>query len=41
LMILVSSLSMWLTFNLLEHISLKKWLIFMSAFHIPFGNKSW
>ena len=26
---------------LLEHISLKKLLIFMSAFHIPFGNKSW
>jgi hypothetical protein len=31
---------MWSTFNLLEHISLKKWLISVSASHIPFGNKS-
>jgi len=38
--IFVWSLSMWSTFNLLEHISLKKWLIFVSASHIPFGNKS-
>ena len=38
--IFVSSLSMWSTFNLLEHISLKKWLIFVSASHIPFGKKS-
>jgi len=38
--IFVSSLSMWLTFNLLEHISLKKWLISVSASHIPFDNKS-
>jgi len=37
----VSSLSMWSTFNLLEHISLKKWLFSVSASHIPFGNKSW
>ena len=40
-MIFVSSLSMWSTFNLLEHISLKKLLISMSASHIPFCNKSW
>jgi len=40
LMIFVSSLSMWSTFNLLEHKSLKKWLIFVSASHIPFDNKS-
>jgi len=40
LMIFVSSLLMWSTFNLLEHISLKKWLISVSASHIPFGNKS-
>ena len=40
LMILVSSLSMWSTFNLMEYISLKKWLISVSASHIPFGNKS-
>jgi len=39
--IFVSSLSMWSTFNLMEHISLKKWLISVSASHIPFGNKSW
>jgi len=39
--IFVSSLLMWSTFNLLEHISLKKWLISVSASHIPFGNKSW
>jgi len=39
--IFVSSLSMWSTFNLMEHISLKKWLISMSASHILFGNKSW
>jgi len=39
--IFVSSLSMWSTFNLLEHISLKKWLISVSASHIPFDNKSW
>jgi len=38
--IFFSSLSMWSTFNLLEHISLKKWLISVSASHIPFGNKS-
>jgi len=38
-MIFVSSLSMWLTFNLLEHISLKKWLISVSVSYIPFGNK--
>jgi len=38
--IFVSSLSMWSTFNLLEHISLKKWVISMSASHIQFGNKS-
>jgi len=38
--IFFSSLSMWSTFNLLEHISLKKWLIFVSVSHIPFGNKS-
>ena len=39
-MIFAWSLSMWSTFNLLEHISLKKWLISVSASHIPFGNKS-
>jgi hypothetical protein len=39
--IFVSSLSMWSTFNLLEHISLKKWLISVNASHILFGNKSW
>jgi len=38
--IFVSSLSMWSTFNLLEHKSLNKLLISVSAFHIPFGNKS-
>jgi hypothetical protein len=38
--IFVSSLSMWSTFNLMEHISLKKWLISVSASYIPFGNKS-
>jgi len=38
--IFVSSLSMWSTFNLMEHISLKKWLISVSASHIPFSNKS-
>jgi hypothetical protein len=31
---------MWSTFNLSEHISLKKWLISMSASHILFGNNS-
>jgi hypothetical protein len=41
LTIFVWSLSMCSTFNLLEHISLKKWLIFVSASYIPFGNKSW
>jgi len=40
-MIFISSLSMWSTFNLLEHISLRKWLVSVSASHIPFGNKSW
>jgi len=40
LTIFISSLSMWSTFNLLEHISLKKWLISVIASHIPFGNKS-
>jgi len=39
-MIFFSSLSMWSTFNLSEHISLKKWLISVSASHILFGNKS-
>jgi hypothetical protein len=39
-MIFVLSLSMWSTFNLLEHISLKKWLISMNASHITFDNKS-
>jgi len=38
--IFVSSLSKLSTFNLLEHISLKKWLISISASHIPFGDKS-
>ena len=38
--IFISSISMWSTFNLLEHISLKKLLISVSASHIPFGNKS-
>ena len=38
--IFVLSLLMWSTFNLLEHISLNKWLISISASHIPFGNKS-
>jgi len=38
--IFVSSLSMWSICNLLEHISLKKWLIFVSVSHISFGNKS-
>ena len=41
LMIFISSLSMWSTFNLLELISLKKWPISVSASHIPFNNKSW
>ena len=40
LTIFVSSLSMWSTFNLLEHKSLKKWLISVSVSHILFGKKS-
>jgi hypothetical protein len=38
--IFVSSLSMCYVCNLLEHISIKKWLIFVSASYIPFRNKS-
>ena len=40
-MIFLWSISMCSTFILLEHISLKKWLISVSAPHISFGNKSW
>ena len=40
LTISISSLSMCCFCNLLEHIFLKKWLISVSASHIPFGNKS-
>jgi hypothetical protein len=39
--IFISSLSMCCVCNLLDYISLKKWLIFVSTSHIPFGNKSW
>jgi len=39
-MIFISSRSMWFVYNLLELISLKKWIISVSASHIPFGNKS-
>ena len=39
--IFVWRLSMCCVCDLLEHISLKKWLISMSASHIPFDNKSW
>jgi hypothetical protein len=39
--IFVSNLLMCCVRNLLEHISLKKWLISVSASYIPFVNKSW
>ena len=39
--IFISSLYVCCVCNLLEHISLKKWSVFMSASHIFFGNKSW
>jgi hypothetical protein len=38
--IFISNISMCYVFNLLEHISLKKWVIFMSVSHILFDNKS-